>query len=215
MRSALKAMYPVAGKRIVIIGCGHDRIADELASCHAEVIAFDICYKSVSFAAKQSRLVAYLQADSRLIPLRDFSADITLSVSTLQYVPSQPVIENCYRILRPGGTAVFVENLLGNPVARLNRIGRRLLGIPEPPNMHVLHHLALEDLALFGERFKTIEVRVWNDWNTVLYPFLQFEVPGSRFLRYLIRWSSQPMRPTEARARFGWVAEIVARKDRL
>jgi SAM-dependent methyltransferase len=90
------------------------------------------------------------------MPVKDGSFDVTLSVSTLQYMPIARVVEGCRRALRPGGVAVFVENLAGNPIARMDRLRRRVLRIPEPPPMRIRNHLSLREIALFKSHFSDV-----------------------------------------------------------
>src|SRR5438105_4345632 len=206
IRCALEAMWPVCGKSILTIGCGTDPIAGDLARAGARVVALDISHELLVTASSRWSNVFYVQADAADPPVLNGSFDITLSVSTLQYMPElKKVIRACRKALRPGGLAIFIENLAGNPVAKLDRLRRSAFRIPEEPTMHIRAHLSLADLRNFEEYFRSVSACVWHDWSTIFYPFMTWHLPGERFVERLIRTTASPHSPEHWRARYGWL----------
>jgi SAM-dependent methyltransferase len=145
------------------------------------------------------------------MPVAAATFDVTVSVSTLQYMPIPEVVENCRRALRPGGVSVFIENLAGNPVAKVDRLRRRVLRIPEPPTMRIRRHLELGDLTFFRRVFNGVTAEVWYDWSTVLLPFLAAPPLVRRVVAAAVLRTGRATPTSAWRARFGWIVSIEAR----
>jgi SAM-dependent methyltransferase len=173
LRSMLTRLSPIEGARILVVGCGDGPLAASLVRRGAEVVAFDLSHPALANAAATDPGPLYLQADASNIPVKEAAFDFTLSISTLQYMPIGQVIKNCRRALRPGGVALFVENLAGNPSAKVDRLRRRVFRIREPPTMHIRRHLSLRDLATFETEFSHLTAHAWYDWSTILLPLLR------------------------------------------
>lgn len=108
----------IAGKRILDLGAGLGGLSAALASRGGLVVGIepgeawrDIAAERVK-AAGRGRVVA---ATGELLPLRDNSIDLVVSLQVLEHVRDpRRVIQEIYRVLRPGGVAfIAYENYLG------------------------------------------------------------------------------------------------------
>ena len=86
----------VGGRRVIDIGAGTGRWALHCAARGASAIAVDFCYEML----RQSIQPA-IQADARLLPLRDSCADLVVCAFVLGYAPE--MFAELRRIVRPGG----------------------------------------------------------------------------------------------------------------
>jgi SAM-dependent methyltransferase len=104
---------PVAGRRVVEVGCGAAAAARWLATQGAEVVALDLSVgmlRQARLGARRSGVrVPLLQADAIHLPLADACADIACTAfGAVPFVDdSAAVMREVYRILRPGGRWVF------------------------------------------------------------------------------------------------------------
>jgi SAM-dependent methyltransferase len=104
---------PVAGRRILEVGCGAAAGARWLVTQGAEVVAVDLStgmLRHAVGAAEASGVWPMLvQADAMALPLRDAAFDIAFTAfGAVPFVDdSAAVMREVFRVLRPGGRWVF------------------------------------------------------------------------------------------------------------
>jgi SAM-dependent methyltransferase len=104
---------PVAGRRVVEIGCGAAAGARWLASQGAQVVAVDLSEGMLRQARAGERrsgvTVPLVQADATALPFPDESFDIACTAfGAIPFVAdSATVMREAFRVLRPGGRWVF------------------------------------------------------------------------------------------------------------
>ena len=128
-------IMPLGGKRVLDYGSGQGENACLLASCGAHVTAFDLSPISIEQARKRAKLhdlQGHIQFDVRTAGSTgypDASFDVVAAFAILHHLHTMlpTVYEEIHRVLRPGGTAAFIE-----PVAnsRLLALLRRLTPVP-------------------------------------------------------------------------------------
>ena len=108
-RVALHAFLPPTGIRILDIGAGFGRLADEYDG-YTKVCLLDP--SDTLLAAARERLGAdprftFVQGDARALPFADGTFDAVVMVRVLLHVADPaPVLTEIARVLRPGGVAV-------------------------------------------------------------------------------------------------------------
>ena len=104
---------PLAGARVLDVGCGGGLLAEGLAARGARVVAIDMAPENVE-AARQHAAASGLAVDYRCVAVEALAADapgsfeVVTCLEMLEHVPDPAsIVAACAMALRPGGTAVF------------------------------------------------------------------------------------------------------------
>jgi SAM-dependent methyltransferase len=116
---AFYLLGPVAGRRVVDLGCGDGINTIILASLGAQVLSVDVSKDSLRLtgqraaANKVDSLVTLLHSDAMAIPIEASTADAILCTGLLHQVDPVKTARQIRRVLMPGGIAVFDEAIAG------------------------------------------------------------------------------------------------------
>jgi 2-polyprenyl-6-hydroxyphenyl methylase/3-demethylubiquinone-9 3-methyltransferase len=121
----INAHAPLAGKRVLDVGCGGGILADSMARRGAEVLGIDLATKALKVAQLHA-----LEAGTPNVSYREVSVegladeqpgsfDIVTCMEMLEHVPDPgSVVRACATLAKPGG-AVFFSTINRNPKAFL------------------------------------------------------------------------------------------------
>jgi 2-polyprenyl-6-hydroxyphenyl methylase/3-demethylubiquinone-9 3-methyltransferase len=110
----IDAQAPLAGKRVVDIGCGGGILADSMARKGAQVLGIDLASKALRVAQLHA-----LEADTPNVEYREVSAealaaeqpasfDVVTCMEMLEHVPRpESVVRACAELVKPGGWVFF------------------------------------------------------------------------------------------------------------
>jgi SAM-dependent methyltransferase len=104
---------PVAGRRVLELGCGAASAGRWLAARGARAVALDLSAgmlrHAVAAAARSGVRVPLVQADALALPFADRTFDVTCTAfGAVPFVAdSAAVMREVFRVLRPGGRWVF------------------------------------------------------------------------------------------------------------
>ena len=168
------------GRRVLEVGCGAGVDLARFAKGGADVTGVDIAGSAIDLASanfeQQGLRGDFRVANGEALPLPDDSFDLVYAHGVVQYTASpQTLVNECYRVLRPGGQAVFqVYNRISwlNALSKLMKVGlehddapvllkysagefRRLLG-------------RFRDVRIVPERFP-VKSRLHGGWKGALY----------------------------------------------
>jgi len=146
----------------VEIGCGRGAGTESLRALGFAAHGFDLDPERVAVARARFPACEFRVADVTSLPLADGACDLVFSCSVLQYVDHRRTLAECRRILRPGGRAIFIENLAGHPLARLDRRWRRRARAAMPTHRVPTRHVDLAGLDLFAEYLDITAVHTAN-----------------------------------------------------
>ncbi len=122
----LETIRPLAGLEVMEMGAGTGRLTRMLAPHVKSIRAFDGSQHMLDKAADNLRAlgisnVTLKQADNKVIPVEDASADLTIAgwsfAHSVAWFPDEwqeeigGALREMLRVLRPGGTAVILEPL--------------------------------------------------------------------------------------------------------
>jgi len=146
----------VPGAEVLEWGCGRGMLSHALAAHGAIVTALDPNPDALAETHGRSVAIRCTRGDASRLPFRDGTFDALVSMSVLQYTAWRTAISEAARVLRPGGRALFVENLEAHPLAQAYRALRRTTSSYAPwwtPRAH----LRWEDRTAFGAIFANVE----------------------------------------------------------
>lgn len=113
---------PLAGRRVLDVGCGAGLLSEAMAREGADVVALDLAPELVE-VAKLHLLESGLKVDYRLQPVEALAAEAPASFDTitcmemLEHVPDPAaIVRACAALLKPGGR-LFVSTINRTPLA--------------------------------------------------------------------------------------------------
>lgn len=110
----IDSLVPLAGKRILDVGCGGGILADSMARKGAEVLGIDLATKALKVAQLHA-----LEAQTDGVSYREISAenlaaeqpatfDVVTCMEMLEHVPDPArVVTACAELVKPGGYVFF------------------------------------------------------------------------------------------------------------
>jgi SAM-dependent methyltransferase len=109
-----RLLGPVAGRRVLEVGCGAAQCSRWLAKQRADVVGFDLSARQLAHArrideASSRTPLRLVQADATALPFADGSFDLACSAfGAVPFVAdSAAVMREVARVVRPGGRWVF------------------------------------------------------------------------------------------------------------
>lgn len=124
---AFNEVGSLAGKRVLELGCGPGGTAVLLARRGAEVFATDMRIESIQETRRLAEKYGVADKihpsvmDARRLGLPADSFDFIFTKSVLIMTDYEPVVKECARVLKPGGKAVFLENMRHHPLIYIAR----------------------------------------------------------------------------------------------
>jgi SAM-dependent methyltransferase len=203
IRPAMARLGDVRGLRVLDYGCGHGMAAVVLARRGARVTAFDLSAGYLTEAGRRAAAngvrLDLVQADGERLPFAGAAFDRVWGNAVLHHLDMDVAGRELFRVLRPGGVAVFCEPWGGNPLLGLARRhvpypGKRRTPDEEPlrpRQVRALEHI-FPTVELRGHQLVSMVRRVLRPGrltaalercDTVLLE----RVPGlQRFCRYVV-----------------------------
>ena len=152
----------LAGRRVLEYGSGATAQAFFLAQQGAEVTGIDISPVAVEqgrarAAAEQlEERIAFRVMDAERLDFDEGTFDLVCGSAVLHHLDLSLAYAEIARVLRPGGTAIFVEPLGHNPV--INAYRKRT------PDLRTVdeHPLLMRDLELAGAYFRDVDTSFFH-----------------------------------------------------
>jgi SAM-dependent methyltransferase len=168
------------GRPVLEVGCGAGVDLARFAKGGADVTGVDMAESAIALARAnfdQQRLPGRLEiADAEHLPFPDASFDLVYAHGVVQYTANpQALVNECYRVLRPGGTAIFQ---VYNRVSWLNALSKLMkVGLEHDDAPVLLKFSAGEfrrllarfnDVRIVPERFP-VKSRLHGGWKGTVY----------------------------------------------
>jgi len=168
------------GKRVLDVGCGAGTDLVRFAREGAIVTGVDISPSAIDLAranfAQQGLPADLRAADGEHLPFADETFDFVFAHGVVQYTPNgRALVDECRRVLRPGGEAVFQ---VYNRMSWLNALSK-IMKVPlEHEDAPVLRKYSaaefrgllagFRDVRIVEERFP-VRSRLHGGWKGVLF----------------------------------------------
>ncbi len=148
------------GKRVLDVGCGAGTDLVRFAKGGALVSGVDISPSAVALARQnfsQQDLEADLrEADGEHLPYADGTFDLVFAHGVVQYTPdSRALVEECRRVLKPGGDAIFQ---VYNRISWLNALSKVMKVPLEHEDAPVLGRYSASEFRALLTGFREIRI---------------------------------------------------------
>ena len=168
------------GRRVLEVGCGAGVDLARFAKGGASVVGVDLAASAIELAranfAQQSLSGAFHVADGEHLPFPDGVFDLVYAHGVVQYTGDpQRLVDECRRVLKPGGEAVFQ---VYNRVSWLNALSKLMKVGLEHDDAPVLRKFSLgefrrlvggfRDIRIVPERFP-VRSRLHGGWKGAVY----------------------------------------------
>lgn len=124
----LADLLPLAGSRIIELGCGAAKLARTLLArfpdCQLTGVEIDARQHAKNLGAPQERLT-FVSGVAQDIPCGDGAFDLALMLKSLHHVPvaaSAQALAEVARVLRPGGHLYISEPVFGGALNHITRL---------------------------------------------------------------------------------------------
>jgi SAM-dependent methyltransferase len=169
-----------AGRRVLDVGCGTGVDLVRFVRGGALAAGIDIADSAIALAAQnlrhQSLAAALCVGDGERLPFPDNTFDFVFAHGVVQYTPGdRALVEECRRVLKPGGTAFFQ---VYNRISWLNALSRVMkVGLEHQDAPVIRKYSPREFRGLLGgfasvrvvfERFP-VKSRLHGGWKGALY----------------------------------------------
>jgi ubiquinone/menaquinone biosynthesis C-methylase UbiE len=155
----------VRGLRIVDFGCGSGGNAVQLANRGAQVWAVDISEDLVRLAVRRMAVngrvggAQFVVGSAHDLPFPDASMDIVFGIAILHHLDLALVSREVWRVLKPGGRAIFQEPVRNSPAIKFVR---SLIPYRAPDISPFERPLTDEELRRFAAPFSGARTRAFG-----------------------------------------------------
>ena len=168
------------GKQVLDVGCGAGTDLVRFAKGEALVSGVDLSSSAIALAkqnfAQQGLAADLREADGEQLPFDDNAFDLVFAHGVVQYTArDKALVDECRRVLRPGGTAVFQ---VYNRVSWLNGLSKVMKVPLEHEDAPVLKRYSagefrslltgFRDVRIVEERFP-VKSRLHGGWKGMLF----------------------------------------------
>ena len=168
------------GRSVLEVGCGAGVDLARFAKGGAQVTGVDLAASAIDLARanfeQQGLQGRFDVADGERLPFPDTSFDLVFAHGVVQYTANpQRLVEECHRVLKPGGEAVFqVYNRISwlNALSKLMKVGLEHDDAPVILKFSIGEFRRLvatfEDVTIVPERFP-VASRLHGGWKGAVY----------------------------------------------
>ena len=173
----------VTGLKVLDFGCGNGWLSVLLAKSGADVLGIDISGELIKKARKLaekdgvSENAKFMEVPGENLDLPGSSFDLILGSAVLHHTDLNPAIRNIFKVLKPGGRAVFIEPMNQNIFLRL---WRRATPWRRSPTERALVY---DDLKFIRGVFPKARYHFLG-FTSIFTEGLLLVAPGSRLARF-------------------------------
>jgi ubiquinone/menaquinone biosynthesis C-methylase UbiE len=149
------------GQRLLEVGCGIGTDLVRFAAGGARVTGIDLAQTAIDLAQKNFALHGQAAEDLRVangeaLPFPDASFDVVYGHGVIQYTSdAAQLIRECHRVLKPGGTGIF---MVYNRVSWLNALSKVMKVPLEHEDAPVLKKYSIAEFKALLTPFPTVRI---------------------------------------------------------
>ncbi|WP_051907709.1 class I SAM-dependent methyltransferase [Flavimarina sp. Hel_I_48] len=157
-----------SNRSLLDFGCGFGRLSNIFDKYGFEVVGIDSSQERIEKATLDYPSVHFEHfLFVNTLPFEDNSFDIIFANSVLQYVNHQDFLKESNRILREGGSVIFIENLKKNPITGL---GRFFLKITKHKyQSYPWNHFTFKELSALKDHFNYSRFEIFHIVSPAAY----------------------------------------------
>jgi ubiquinone/menaquinone biosynthesis C-methylase UbiE len=165
----IQKMLTNSNQIVLELGAGFGRHTSVIINCDVKLIVLDISDVALDINRKiHKNLYGSLNSSIDNIQLPDQSVDVVISCESLSYADPERVNKEILRVLKPGGHLIVIDALNHNPIYRLNRILKIILGTRSFNS--VFRIPSMKRIRELKSSFARSEVSFYGKWNWFLMP---------------------------------------------
>ena len=167
--SEIQKMLTNSNHTVLELGAGYGRHTSVIVNCDVKLIVLDISDVALDINKKiHKNLYETLNSSIDNIPLPDQSVDVVISCESLSYADPERVNNEILRVLKPGGSLIVIDALNHNPIYKLNRMVKILLGTRSFNSVFRIPNI--KRIKELKSSFERSEVYFFGKWNWFLMP---------------------------------------------
>lgn len=94
-------------KSVLELACGTGVLSSMFLGAGRSVVGIDLTFEYLRASKRKPQMAAVAQGTAEVLPYRNESFDAVASSYLAKYVDIEKVIDECWRVLKPGGIIVF------------------------------------------------------------------------------------------------------------
>lgn len=203
---------------ILDVGCGDGVDSITLAATTNRVWGIDLAERRLCLArdnagnAGKLNRILFLQMDAHNLAFPDQSFDLIVGNSVLLFLNRPQFLSECYRVLKPGGRALFSnESMRKHPLLSMYRL---VPSLREREN--ATHRLSLEDIRNMTGDFRSICHDEFYLFSVILAPVVS-KFGNYRFISFLhnaaFRFDRFIAKHFPAMSDYCWLSVIMLEKN--
>ncbi len=172
-------------KDVLELGSGTGQHTGGILKTNANLIATDISKFSLEVLKKRYKNHINLKTnicDMENLQFPDETFDVVASAGSLSYGDTRLVLENIYRVLKPGGMFICVDSLDDNFIYKFNRFLNYLLGKRTYSTLCRMPNL--KKLGLYKKKFSQTKIKFYGSLVWIA-PLISKIIGADRTLQFI------------------------------
>jgi ubiquinone/menaquinone biosynthesis C-methylase UbiE len=149
--------------KVLEIGAGFGRHTVQIVKYSNNVLILDVSSKALELNLKMNKSVQKAIVSSMSsIPLDNSSIDLIICGESLSYADPKTTDSEILRVLKPGGSLIIIDALNHNPIYKINRWMKFILGLRSLSSVYRIPKLSR--ISRLAENFQNNRIIFFGTW---------------------------------------------------